>query len=66
MTQPQLKQSYIAVTVICSHCLQEQVAHVQAGSAIWSEAHQLVKCLTCGQDFEANVPDAIIGGPYLP
>jgi ribosomal protein S27E len=66
MTQPQLKQLYIVVTVVCSHCQQKQVVHVQAGSATWSEAHQLVRCLICGQDFEANVSEAIIGGPYLP
>jgi hypothetical protein len=25
-----------------------------------------VKCLKCGQDFEVMLPDAIIGGPFLP
>ena len=27
---------------------------------------KLVECLRCGQYFEVLLPDAIIGGPFLP
>ncbi len=66
MPQAQLKQPYTVVTVCCSHCQQEQVVHTQARGGIWSMAHQSVKCLKCGQEFAVMVPDAIIGGPFLP
>jgi hypothetical protein len=66
MTQVQLKQSYVAVTVSCSHCQQEQVVHVQAVGGFWSMAHQWVECLKCKRGFEVMVSDAIIAGPFLP
>jgi len=66
MPQAQLKQSYTVVTVSCRHCQQEQVVHILARGGIWSMAHQSVKCLKCAQEFEVMVPDAIIGGPFLP
>jgi transcription elongation factor Elf1 len=53
MSQAQLKQSDVPVTVSCSHCQMEQVVH-------------MVKCLNCGQEFEVQVPDAIIAGPFYP
>ena len=65
MSQAQLKQPYTVVTVCCSHCQQEQVVHTQA-RGIWSLVHQSVKCLKCGQAFAVTVPDAIVGGPFLP
>jgi uncharacterized protein YjbI with pentapeptide repeats len=64
MSQAQLKQPYTVVTVSCSHCQQEQVVHTQA--RIWSLAHESVKCLKCEQEFQVTVPDAIVGGPFLP
>jgi ribosomal protein S27E len=64
MPQAQMKRSYIAVTVSCGHCQEEQVVHVQARTGFWSMAHQSVKCLKCEKDFEVMVPDAIIGGPF--
>jgi ribosomal protein S27E len=66
MPQAQLKRSYTAVNVTCSHCQQEQFVHIQAGTGFWSMAHQSVKCLTCGQCFDVMLPDVIIAGPFLP
>jgi ribosomal protein S27E len=66
MSQPQLKRNYVVMTVSCGHCQQEQIVHVLAGAGIWSRAHQSVECLRCGQHFEVMLPDAIIGGPFLP
>ena len=66
MRQLELKQTYTVVSVSCSHCEQEQLVHVQAGTGTWSTAHQSLECLRCGQYFEVLLPDAIIGGPFLP
>jgi ribosomal protein S27E len=66
MSQPQLKRDYVAMAVSCMHCQQEQLVHVQAGTGTWSTAPQSVECLKCGQHFEVMLPDAIIGGPFLP
>ena len=66
MPQPQLKPDYVVMTVSCEHCQQEQLVHVQAGTGASSTAHQSVECLGCGQHFEVMLPDAIIGGPFLP
>jgi transcription elongation factor Elf1 len=66
MSQAQLKQSDVPVTVSCSHCQMEQVVHIRAHGGFWSTAHQWVKCLNCGQEFEVQVPDAIIAGPFYP
>ena len=66
MPQPQLKHDYVVMTVSCGHCQQEQLVHVLAGTGAWSTAHQSVDCLRCGQHFEVILPDAIIGGPFLP
>jgi len=66
MPQAQLKQTYTIVNITCSHCQQKQVVHILGRGGIWSMAHQSVKCLKCAQEFEVMVPDAIIGGPFLP
>jgi len=66
MPQAQLKQPYTVVTVSCSHCKKEQVVQILPRTGFWSMAHQSVKCLKCAQEFEVMVPDAIIGGPFLP
>ena len=54
------------MTVFCGNCQQEQLVHVQVGTWTWSMAHQSLECLRCGQHFEVMLPDAIIGGPFLP
>ena len=59
MPQVQLKQPYTVVTACCSHCQQEQVVHTQARGGIWS-------VFEMRQEFVVVVPDAIIGGPFLP
>jgi len=66
MTQPQLQKPYSVVTVVCIHCQQEQLVHVESCTGFWSMAHQWVQCLKCGRQFEVMVPDAIIAGPFLP
>jgi hypothetical protein len=50
----------------CEHCQQEKLVHVQARTESWSTVHQSLKCLRYGQHFEVMLPDAIIGGPFLP
>jgi ribosomal protein S27E len=65
MNQTQVKQSYVAVTVACSHCKKEQIVHVGHGGGFWSTAHQSVLCLNCGTYFDVMLPEAIIGGPFL-
>ena len=66
MPQPQLKLDYVVMTVSCGSCQQEQLVHVQAGTGTWSTAHQSVECVRCGQHFAVMLPDAIIGGSFLP
>jgi ribosomal protein S27E len=66
MRQLELKQTYTVVSVSCSHCEQEQLVHVQAGTGTWSTAHQSVECVRCGQHFAVMLPDAIFGGSFLP
>jgi len=66
MPQPQLKLDYVVMTVSCGSCQQEQLVHVQVGTWTWSMAHPSLECLRCGQHFEVMLPDAIIGGPFLP
>jgi hypothetical protein len=65
MSQAQMKRSYVAVTVSCIHCKQDQIVHVQPGGGCWSKAHQWVLCVNCKREFEVMVPDAIIAGPFL-
>jgi hypothetical protein len=65
MSQAQRKRCYVAVTVSCIHCKQDQLVHVQPGGGFWSKAHQWVTCLKCNREFEVMVPDAIIAGPFL-
>jgi transcription elongation factor Elf1 len=62
----QLKYPYTVVTVSCGRCKQEQVVQILARSGFWLRVRQSVKCLKCGQEFEVMLPDAIIGGPFLP
>ena len=50
----------------CEHCQQEQLVHVQARTGSGSTVHQSLECLGYGQHFEVMLPDAIIGGPFLP
>jgi ribosomal protein S27E len=66
MRQLELKQTYTVVSVSCSHCEQEQLVYVQTGTRTWSTAHQSVECVRCGQHFAVMLPDAIIGGSFLP
>jgi hypothetical protein len=65
MNQAQVKQSYVAVTITCSHCKKDQVVHVGHGGGFWSTAHQSVPCLNCGAFFDVMLPEAIIDGPFL-
>jgi hypothetical protein len=66
MPQAQMKRTYIAVSVSCGHCRQEQVVHIEDRMGFWSMAHQSVKCLKCEKEFEVMVADAIVGGPFFP
>jgi transcription elongation factor Elf1 len=66
MRQLALKRTYTVVSVSCSHCEQEQLVHVLAGTGTWSSAYQSVVCVKCGQHFDVMLPDLIIGGPFLP
>jgi ribosomal protein S27E len=66
MHQLELEQTYTVVSVSCSRCEREQLVHVQAGTGTWSTAHQSVECVRCGQHFAVMLPDAIIGGSFLP
>jgi ribosomal protein S27E len=65
MSQTQLKQSYVGVTITCNHCRKEQVVLVRPGGGLWSAAHQSVLCLSCAKYFYVMLPEAIIGGPFL-
>ncbi len=66
MPSPQLNQPYTVVTVSCGHCKQPQVVQILARTGFWLRTNQSVKCLKCGTEFEVILPDAIIGGPFLP
>jgi transcription elongation factor Elf1 len=66
MPSPPLKHPYTVVTVSCGRCQQEQVVQILARSGFCLRVRQSVKCLKCGQEFEVMLPDAIIGGPFLP
>ena len=66
MPSPQLNQPYTVATVSCDHCKQKQVVQILARAGFWLGACQLVNCLKCGQEFAVELPDTIIGGPYLP
>jgi hypothetical protein len=66
MALPPLRYPYTVVTVSCGRCKQEQVVQIVARSGFWLRVRQSVKCLKCGQEFEVMLPDAIIGGPFLP
>jgi transcription elongation factor Elf1 len=66
MSQAQLKEAPVAVTVSCSQCEQEQVVHIRVRTGSWSMAHQSVKCVKCDQYFDVMISDVIIAGPFLP
>jgi hypothetical protein len=66
MPSTQLKYPSTVVTVSCGRCKQEQVVQILARSGFWLRVRQSVKCLKCGQEFEVMLPDALIGGPFLP
>jgi len=66
MLSTQIKYPYTVVTVSCGRCKQEQVVQILARTGFWLSVSQSVECLKCGQEFEVMLPDAIIGGPFLP
>jgi transcription elongation factor Elf1 len=66
VSQVQLKQTSISVTVFCTHCRQEQRVHTRILTGNWSGALQWVKCLKCREYFDVVIPNAIIGSPSLP
>jgi hypothetical protein len=66
MLSTQIKYPYTVVTVSCGRCKQEQVVQILARTGFWLSVRQSVECLKCGQEFEVMLPDAIIGGPFLP
>ena len=66
MPSPQLRHPYTVATVSCGRCKQEQVVQILARTGFWLRARQSVKCLKCNREFEVMLPDAIIGGPFLP
>jgi DNA-directed RNA polymerase subunit RPC12/RpoP len=57
-------ESY-AVHVECTYCKTQQIVKAESnlGGGIGVGA-QTVSCIKCKKNFEATVPDRIIGGPF--
>ena len=69
--EPQ-QSPYVAVTVSCSHCKEEQLVHVRerrmrpapTGGPSRRGGPQTVECLKCHKGFDVRVPGKIIAGPF--
>jgi len=58
--------SYVVMVVACTHahCRAMQRVKVAAHPGFSGAGAQTVTCIKCKNDFEVNVPDKIVGGPF--
>jgi transposase-like protein len=52
------------IPVYCQHCKQKQIVNIFVRAGGIPMNNQTVTCVTCKRDFDALVPDPIIGGPF--
>jgi hypothetical protein len=60
------KEPHIVIPISCAHCGQKQVVQVRARTGFAQVSGQSLQCVTCERIFSVMVPDAIVGGPFLP
>jgi len=66
MTSGVVQGSYVLVTISCTFCEQKQVVQMRARTGFAQMLGQFVQCVGCKTQFEVMLPDAIIGGPFIP
>jgi hypothetical protein len=65
MIQSKAEESHIVMPLTCPYCQQKQVVQMRARTGFRATLPQSVKCVKCETTFSVNVPDEIIGGPFL-
>jgi hypothetical protein len=59
-------ERHTLMPITCSLCSQPQVVQVRARTGAAQYSSQTVRCVKCKREFDAMVPDKILGGPFLP
>jgi hypothetical protein len=55
---------YVEMTVECQNCKKKQIVHVAAGAGLGMKGRQIIRCINCDHQFDAVLPDEIVGGPF--
>ena len=58
------KPPHVVMTIICPRCQEKQAVQVRAGGGFAQMSGQAIRCVKCERDFDAMVPDVIVGGPF--
>jgi YesN/AraC family two-component response regulator len=53
------------MTIECPHCKVEQKVHVAVRTGLPKKEQQYISCINCHSEFDAKVPDKILGGPFI-
>jgi YesN/AraC family two-component response regulator len=53
------------MTIECPRCKVRQRIHVAVGSGLAQKERQYISCLNCQSEFDVNVRDQIVGGPFI-
>lgn len=59
-------QPFIVIPVKCSNCGAKQVVRMRARAGFSQYGPQAINCVACEREFEALIPDQILGGPFPP
>jgi DNA-binding NarL/FixJ family response regulator len=49
----------------CPHCKVRQKVHVAAPTGFAQKERQYISCINCHSEFGVEVPDKIVGGPFI-
>jgi predicted Zn finger-like uncharacterized protein len=55
---------HVEMTVECRHCKTKQIVHVAASTGRGMTGNQTIRCINCDRQFDAMLPDEIVGGPF--
>ena len=55
---------YVVMTAECRHCKTKQTVHVAARTGVGMIGNQTIRCINCDHQFDAMLPDKIVGGPF--
>ncbi len=58
------KSPYVVMNIVCPRCQEKQAVQVRAVGGFAQMGGQTTRCVKCQRDFDAMVPDVIVGGPF--